>query len=78
MRNNKIIKKKTKIFTKHNSNLCTTNSIFKSISPTFKNIKTINNSEINSNKLIYVQKQNKFAISSQSANGQKKLIKKMG
>jgi hypothetical protein len=78
VRNNKIIKKKTKIFTKHNSNLCTTNSIFKSISPTFKNIKTINNSEINSNKLIYVQKQNKFTISSQSANGQKKLLKKMG
>jgi hypothetical protein len=42
------------------------------------NIKTINNREINSNKLIYVQKQNKFAISSQSANGQKKLLKKMG
>ena len=77
----KIIKQKNNNFTKHNSNKCTTNSIFimnKSISPTYKTIKTINNSEINSNKnLISVQKQNKMTIASQSYNGQKRIIRKM-
>ena len=78
---NKIIKKKTITFSKHFSNKCTTNSIFltnKSISPINKNIKTINSSGLNSNKLIFVQKQNRFINFSQSANGQKKLTKKMG
>ena len=82
IRKNKIIKNKTINFNKHNSNKCTTNSIFlinKSISPPYKNIKSFNNSEINSNKLISVQKQNnKLPISCQSSNGQKKLVKKMG
>ena len=76
---NKIIKQKKKIFNKNYSHKCTTNSIFlinKTISPTFKNVKTINNSDINSNKLICVQKQNKLTIGSQSYNGQKKNIKK--
>ena len=65
IRKNKIINNKTKNFTKHNSNKCTTNSIFlinKSISPANKNIKTISNSEINSNKLINIQKQNQNDI----------------
>ena len=76
---NKIIKQKKKIFNKNYSHKCTTNSIFlinKTISPTFKNVKTINNSDINSKKLICVQKQNKLTIGSQSYNGQKKNIKK--
>ena len=80
IRKNKIINKKSKIFNKHNSNKCTTNSIFlinKSISPPYKNIKTINNnSEIESNKLICVQKQNQFQNSNLSDNLQKKLVKK--
>ena len=60
-RKNNIINNKTKNFTKHNSNKCTTNSIFlinKSISPGHTNGKISSNSEINSNKLISVQKQN--------------------
>ena len=81
LRKNKIIKQKNNNFIKHNSNKCTTNSIFiinKSISPAYKTIKTINNSEINSNnKLISVQKQNKIAAASQSYNGQKRITKKM-
>lgn len=79
IRKNKIINKKGKIINKHNSNKSNTNSIFlnnKSISPTYKNIKTINNSEIDSNKLIYVQKQNQFLKSIQSDNVQKKLVKR--
>ena len=78
IRKKKMLCKKTK-FSKHNSNKCTTNSIFminKSISPNNKNIKTISNSEINSNKLISVQKQNKNGNICQSENGQKRLIKK--
>ena len=79
IRKNKIINKKNKVFNKHNSNKCPTNSLFlvnKSISPTYKNIKTINNSEIDSNKLICVKKQNQLPNSSQLDKAQKKLLKK--
>ena len=79
IRKNKIIKKKNKVFNKQYSNKCPINSIFlvnKSISPTYKNIKTISNNEIDSNKIIYVKKQNQLPNSSQSDNVQKKLVKK--
>ena len=79
IRKNKIIKKKNKVFNKQYSNKCPINSIFlvnKSISPTYKNIKTIRNNEIDSNKIIYVKKQNQLPNSSQSDNVQKKLVKK--
>ena len=79
IRKNKIINNKTKNFNKHNSNKCTTSSIFlinKSISPNSKNIKTISNSDINSNNIICVQKQNKNGIFCQSENEEKRLVKK--
>ena len=77
MKKNKIFNSKN--FNKNISNKNTTNSIFlinPSLSPTFKNIKTISNSEINSNKIINVQKQSKNVISCQSDNGQQKLLNK--
>ena len=79
IRKNKIINNKSNNLNKHNSNKFNANSIFlinPSFSPNFKNIKTINNSEINSNKLINIQNQNKNITNYQSDNGQKRLVNK--
>ena len=76
---NKMLKQKSKDITKHNSDKFTNNSNFtinKSISPVYKNVRTIND-ENNSNKKIYVKKHNKLAVASQSFNGQKRNIKKV-
>ena len=76
---NKMLKQKSKDLTKHNSDKFTNKSNFtinKSISPVYKNVRTIND-ENNSNKKIFVKKHNKLAVASQSFNGQKRNIKKV-